>query len=266
MRTARRQLSSPSMIPLVLLVAALATLWSASIDAFVVTSNPSLVSLVSLQAKKKSSKAKGFGKVETPTKPPAAASTAPPASTPPGAPPVTATSTEQRSAPAEPKPFLQSVESSSSDDADPEERAKALLRDKYGMKTLEEQQLDAKQLEARKEQQKKLKEWTKKAEAGEDFDVMSMLPAPVLIAIDRFLKLGTALCTVAFVSAGVLITVEAWSKASNSPLPDNIDAFITNTVEPNFTPGLFVLLGFSVSLGVFAALQMGSQGSTYRED
>jgi len=254
------------MIPLVLLVAVLATMWSASIDAFVIPSTPSLVSLVSLQAKKKSSKAKGFGKVETPTKP-SAASTAPPASTPPGAPPVTATSTEQRAAPAEPKPFLQSVESSSSDDLDdPEERAKALLRDKYGMKTLEEQQLDAKQLEARKEQQKKLKEWTKKAEAGEDFDVMSMLPAPVLIAIDRFLKLGTALCTVAFVSAGVLITVEAWSKASNSPLPDNIDDFITNTVEPNFTPGLFVLLGFSVSLGVFAALQMGSQGSTYRED
>jgi len=46
----RRQLSSPSMIPLVMLVAVLATMWSASIDAFVIPSTPSLVSLVSLQA------------------------------------------------------------------------------------------------------------------------------------------------------------------------------------------------------------------------
>jgi len=216
-----------------------------------VTALPPSISSSLLHAKK----AKGFGKVETPVSKPMKPEQA-------------ATPMEQPAAAREePKSFLQSVESTNvEEDADPEERAKALLRDKYGMKTLSEQQLDAKQLEARKEQRKKLDEWKKKAEQGEDFDIMSMLPAPVLIAIDRFLKFGTALCTVAFVSAGVLITVEAWSKASNSPLPENVDSFIVGTVEPNFTPGLFVLLGFSVSLGVFAALQLGSQGSTYKED
>jgi len=39
-----------------------------------------------------------------------------------------------------------------------------------------------------------------------------------------------------------------------------------NTIEPNFTTGLFVLLGFSVGLGVFAAAQLGSQGAQYKED
>ena len=75
-----------------------------------------------------------------------------------------------------------------------------------------------------------------------------------------------AICTVTFVAAGLAITVEAGSKATDNPLPPAVDDFITNVIEPNFTPGLLVLLGFSVSLGAFAALQLGSSASTYRED
>jgi len=215
----------------------------------------------SLKAKQQSKKAKGFGKqqqqVETTT--PSSAKDKPD-----GVAKEDDTASERtQSDKKESKPFLQSVVDEA---ADPEERAKTLLREKYGMKTLAEQQLDVQQLEARKEQQKKLAQWKAKAERGEDFDIMSVLPAPVLIAIDRFLKFGTAVCTVAFVSAGVLITAEAGSKALDSPLPENLDNFIVNTVEPNFTPGLLVLLAFSISLGIFAALQLGSQGSTYKED
>lgn len=134
------------------------------------------------------------------------------------------------------------------------------------MKTMEEQQLDAKQLARRKEEQKKWAELKKKAELNQELDLFSMLPGPVLIGIDRFLKAGTAVCSVLFVLAGMFITVEAWSKTSGEALPPNLDAFIVNTIEPNFTPGLLVLLSFSVSLGVFAALQLGSQGATYKED
>jgi hypothetical protein len=39
---------------------------------------------------------------------------------------------------------------------------------------------------------------------------MAALPAPVLIFIDRFLKLGLAACTVLFVLAGGAIAFEAW--------------------------------------------------------
>lgn len=221
--------------------------------------------IMSLDAKKKSKKAKGFGKVEE-------SSPAAPAKKPQQMQQQQATAASQQQQPPSPD-FLQSVDKGSTatpvieqDDSTPEERAAALLRDKYGLKTIEEQQLSAKQLEARKEQAKKAAEWKRKAELNEPLDIMTMLPAPVLIAIDRFLKAGVAICTTLFVLGGFAITLEAWSKTSGSPLPDDIDDFIVKVVEPNFTPGLLVLLGFSVSLGVFAALQMGSEGSTYKED
>lgn len=147
-----------------------------------------------------------------------------------------------------------------------EERTTNILRDKYGLRTREEQQAEYQRQQQAAEQRKKLNEWKAMADKGEDFDIMQVLPAPVLIFIDRFLKVGVTVCTVLFVAAGLAITVEAGSKATHNPLPENVDAFITNVVEPNFTPGLLVLLGFSVSLGAFAALQLGSASSTYRED
>lgn len=147
-----------------------------------------------------------------------------------------------------------------------EERTNILLRDKYGLRTREEQQAEYQRQQQSAEQRKKLEQWKKLADQGKDFDLIEILPGPVLIFIDRFLKVGVAVCTTLFVCAGLAITVEAGSKATNKPLPENVDVFITNVVEPNFTPGLLVLLGFSVSLGAFAALQLGSASSTYRED
>lgn len=148
----------------------------------------------------------------------------------------------------------------------PEERTKVLLREKYGLRTREEQDREQKKEEKRKEQQRRQRKLEKLAEEDKDVDIISMLPAPVLIAIDRFLKVGVAVSTVTFVAAGIAITAEAWAKASNNPLPQDIDNFIINVVEPNFTPGLGVLLAFSVSLGAFAALQLASDSSQYKED
>jgi hypothetical protein len=45
-----------------------------------------------------------------------------------------------------------------------------------------------------------------------------------------------------------------------------LDSFIVTTIEPNFTPGLLVLLSFSIGLGLFSAAQLGSAGATYKED
>ena len=147
-----------------------------------------------------------------------------------------------------------------------EERNASILREKYGMRTREEQQAELNRQEAANKQRQKLEEWRRLADKGEDFDLIQILPDPLLVFIDRFLKGGVAVCTVLFISAGIAITVEAGSKATNNPLPPNIDDFISNVVEPNFTPGLLVLLGFSVSLGAFAALQLSSSSSSYRED
>ena len=63
-----------------------------------------------------------------------------------------------------------------------------------------------------------------------------------------------------------MITVEAFSKSTGSELPGGLEEWIVTVVEPNFTPGLGVLLAFSISLGLFSAAQMGSAGSTYRDD
>lgn len=147
-----------------------------------------------------------------------------------------------------------------------EDRTAAILREQYGLRTREEQEEAARRQEQANEQRKKLQEWKKMAEQGEDFDLMQILPAPLLIFIDRFLKAGVAICTVLFVLAGVAITVEAYSKTTGNALPEDIDNFIVQVVEPNFTPGLGILLGFSVSLGAFAAAQLSSSSSTYRED
>jgi len=147
-----------------------------------------------------------------------------------------------------------------------EERTKSILRDRYGLRTREEQQEAERRQKAAEEQRTKLQEWKKLADEGQDFDLMKILPEPVLVGIDRFLKAGLAICTVLFVSAGILITVEAYSKTTGTVLPKDLDNFIVQTVEPNFTPGLLVLLGFSVSLGAFAAAQLSSASSNYRED
>jgi hypothetical protein len=146
----------------------------------------------------------------------------------------------------------------------PEERTKQLLAQKYGLRTLEEQQREAKLLEKKQEMMKKQAAWKKAAEADE-IDLFSTLPAPLLVGIDRFLKIGLAVTTVAFIVAGLGITAEAWQASSGNALPEEVDQFIVNVVEPNFTTGLLVLLGFSISLGIFATAQLGSASSVYNE-
>jgi hypothetical protein len=226
--------------------------------------NAHKISLVSLNAKKKKQKSggKGFGKQ---------APVVGNASTEPAPMNMEASSPTSMTAETDGS-FLTSVAGGSGavptvDESVPvEDRTSAILRDAYGLRTREEQREAYKKEQTAKEQRKKLDEWKKLADKGEDFDLMKSLPGPVLIGIDRFLKVGVAICTVLFVLAGIGITIEAWSKASASPLPEDIDNFIVNVIEPNFTPGLGVLLGFSISLGAFATAQLASASATYRED
>ena len=147
-----------------------------------------------------------------------------------------------------------------------EDRTGSILREKYGLRTREEQEAAEAKQKKLADQQKKLQEWKQLADEGEDFDLLQIIPDPILIFLDKFLKVGVVICTILFVLAGLAITVEAGSKATDNPLPPEVDAFISNVVEPNFTPGLGVLLSFSVGLGLFASLQLNSAASTYRED
>lgn len=147
-----------------------------------------------------------------------------------------------------------------------EDRTGEILREKYGLRTREEQEAAEAKKKQMQEQRQKLNEWNRLADEGEDFDLLEIIPDPVLIFIDKFLKVGVTVSTILFVLAGIAITIEAGSKATENPLPPEVDAFVANVVEPYFTPGLGVLLSFSVGLGLFASLQLNSAASTYRED
>lgn len=148
----------------------------------------------------------------------------------------------------------------------PEDRTEQILRQKYGLRSYEERQGGLKAEEKRKEARERQRQLEKMAAVDDgSLDIFSVLPPSLINAVDLFLKAGLTVSVVAFVGAGFAIAYEAWGKATGNPLPPDVDEFIVNTVEPNFTPGLLVLLGFSVSLGVFAAAQLGSTSSRYQE-
>lgn len=227
--------------------------------------SPSISALFAKKKKKKSSAGKGFGKEpETPTKPAASKSEN-----------QDLFNMEARVAAQQQGSAFTSVEggldtvptmSTEQPSGDIEDRTGSILREKYGLRTREEQDAAEARMKQRQDQQKQLAEWKVLADEGEDFDLLQIIPDPILVFIDKFLKAGVVICTILFVAAGLAITVEAGSKATENPLPPQVDAFISNVVEPNFTPGLLVLLSFSVGLGLFASLQLNSAASTYRED
>lgn len=155
-------------------------------------------------------------------------------------------------------------------DVDPnaptQDRTEQILRQRFGLKSYEEQQGDLKASEKRREARERKAQLEKLAAIDDgSFDIFAVLPPPLINALDVFLKAGLTISTILFVLAGIGITFEAYASATGKPLPENMDAFIVNTIEPNFTPGLLVLLAFSVSLGVFAAAQLGSASSKYQE-
>lgn len=144
------------------------------------------------------------------------------------------------------------------------ERNKEILRQQFGLRSYEEQQGDIRAAEKAAENQKRLQQI--KQMKDEEFDIFMVIPPPIIKAIDAFLKVGLSVTTMLFVLAGVGITAEAWSVATNNNLPENVDQFIVNVIEPNFTTGLLVLLSFSISLGLFATAQLGSGSSIYKEE
>lgn len=148
--------------------------------------------------------------------------------------------------------------------ADPEDRAKEILKQRFGLRSYEEQEGDVKKIEKDIEQKERMAKMKKMAEA-ENFDIFQVVPTPILSAFDTFLKAGLTICTVLFIFAGFAISIEAWGKATGGVIPDGLDQFIVNVVEPNFTTGGLVLLGFSITLGIFAAAQLGSETSQYQE-
>ncbi len=145
-----------------------------------------------------------------------------------------------------------------------DQRNKEILKQQLGLRSYEEQQGDIREAERMAENQKRMTQI--KQMKDDEFDIFMVIPPPIIMGIDAFLKTGLTVTTIAFVLAGFGITAEAWAVATNNNLPENVDQFIVNVIEPNFTTGLLVLLGFSISLGIFATAQLGSGSSIYKEE
>jgi len=216
--------------------------------------NPKSRQSVALHAKKKGTgKAKGFGKaVETPQKTSSSKQTANQAT---GG----FSSIEDASVESFSRPTIELDPNLSTD-----ERNKEILKQKFGLRSYEDQQGDIRAAAKAAENQKRVKQI--KQMKDEDFDIFMVIPPPLIKGIDAFLKLGLTVSTALFILAGVGITAEAWTVATGNTIPDNVDQFIVSVIEPNFTTGLLVLLGFSISLGIFATAQLGSGSSTYKEE
>ena len=152
----------------------------------------------------------------------------------------------------------------------PEERSQTILKEKFGLKSYEEQQADLGDYRALNDAEDKKKKRTilRNLDTAwpENKGFVDVLPPSVIKGIDSVLKLGLGVCTVLFVLAGVLITIEAGSKAGVYEIPIGLEEFVVNVIQPSFTPGLGVLLGFSIMLGVFSIGIGSSASSTYRED
>ena len=151
-----------------------------------------------------------------------------------------------------------------------EERSRAILRQRFGLKSYEEQQADAGDYRALIDAEEKAKTRDKLRNIEslwpEDKDFFAVLPPGIVRGIDTFLKAGLGVTTTLFLLSGVFITLEAGSKATGYELPAGLEDFTVNVIEPNFTPGLGVLLAFSVSLGVFTIGLGSTASSSYRED
>ncbi len=156
------------------------------------------------------------------------------------------------------------------DNMSPEERSREILRSKFGLRSYEERMADLgdyralADADAKRIKRDRLRDY--ESLWPEDRDLLGALPPNVVRGIDAFLKFGLTVTTLAFVTAGIIITIEAGYKATGNTLPYGMETFVVDVVEPNFTPGLGVLLTFSIGLGLFSVSLGGSASSTYRED
>jgi len=145
-----------------------------------------------------------------------------------------------------------------------EERTETILKERFGLRSFEEQQGDVRDAERKAENSKRMKRI--KEMSDEEFDLFEFLPPMLVKGIDLFLKGGLTITTLLFISAGIGITFEAWAVSTQNALPEWGTRLIEDVIEPNFTAGGLVLLGFSISLGIFATAQLGSKKSAYREE
>lgn len=96
--------------------------------------------------------------------------------------------------------------------------------------------------------------------------IFDLIPAEVQLGLERFFIVGFTLCLLFLVAVGLSIATEAYFKATTGELPQELDNFIVQNMQPYLTPSLVGTFGFSVCLGVLKIGQMGQESVLYKED
>lgn len=107
--------------------------------------------------------------------------------------------------------------------------------------------------------------WNEKALPTVYKTLDSILGRRVLEGLEKGM-LGTMCILISvFLGVGVAVSYQAFLKASNKPVPEALDHFLTNNFEQTFTPSLLVFLGLSVVYGLYKQSQLRSGATNYDE-
>ena len=90
------------------------------------------------------------------------------------------------------------------------------------------------------------------------FEPLKSVPASAQIGFERLVIGGMGVCLLAFLGIGGAITWEAFAASSNQPLDPDVQKYITDVLEPKFTPSLLAGFSCSILLGGLKTLQLSS--------
>uniref|UniRef100_A0A6S9L345 Uncharacterized protein n=1 Tax=Heterosigma akashiwo TaxID=2829 RepID=A0A6S9L345_HETAK len=101
----------------------------------------------------------------------------------------------------------------------------------------------------------------------ERYYIIDFIPIPVQNVIENGLIVGLSALLLFFLLGGIGIGASGVAVITNNPLPEGLERFIADTLEPSFTPTLLVFFVLSSTLGVFKSLQFESRSDVqYREE
>lgn len=137
---------------------------------------------------------------------------------------------------------------------------------KYGIKDGESNATKAAAQKKKNSKNKKNKKG-KVEESPFGQSVLANFPAEVQLKIDNTLVALVFLSLSFVILCGVGISTKAFELVRpDVKIPVSVDSFITNFLDPAFTPSFLIFFFFSITFGIFKFAQVSSDQTVYKED
>jgi hypothetical protein len=112
---------------------------------------------------------------------------------------------------------------------------------------------------------KKAKQRTGPTSFGET--VLEKIPEKTQAQLDSFLITATFSSLALVILCGIGISYGAFKVIfPQTKIPEALDIFITNVLDPAFTPAVGIFFIFSITFGLFKFAQISSDKTVYREE